>query len=81
MLSFSDRKQSKNTVCAVCAGCLIPVDSWLVAVSRPLCNTVGGQLVLNKLKVRIWLNSFFRKIMNVSIKRKANIVAKSDANK
>ena len=39
LLSFGDRKQSENTVCAVCAGCFIPVDSWLVAVSRPLCNT------------------------------------------
>ena len=39
VLSFGDRKQSENTVCAVCAGYLIPVDSWLVAVSRPLCNT------------------------------------------
>ena len=39
VLSFGDRKQSENTVCAVCAGYLIPVDSWSVAVSRPLCNT------------------------------------------
>ena len=38
-MRFGDRKLSENTVCAVCVGYLIPVDNWLVAVSRPLCNT------------------------------------------
>ena len=32
LLSFGDRKQSENTVCAVCAGYLIPVEQLYVQI-------------------------------------------------
>ena len=46
LLTFGDRKQSENTVCAVCAGCFIPVDSWnvfdaILRVSTHIRSKIG----------------------------------------